>query len=165
MKVFGYNQLDILFNYYDESQSVESIGLNLKDVFPETLDIKAAKTLLTYLSAEDCSKDLWKVAKTLDWRKSNKLSKIQSKGVELHEGNIIKMGRLKMKLKTIKLNSTFKNKTKNQDKKAKEEADNPVELKDISYQLSEKTDDIAPCRFCLSSGMDDPNNPLINPCL
>jgi hypothetical protein len=36
--------------------------------------------------------------------------------------------------------------------------------RDISVQISENSDDIPPCRICLSNVMEDKDNPLINPC-
>lgn len=170
--MYSYNQLEVILNYFEDSHLVEAVDVNLQQVFKGCRTIESAKAQLNFLGVESFSKDLWKVAKTLDWRKSNKLSKIESKGVEIQEGNIIKMGRLKMKLKKAELgNNNHKRKdnhNKNKNGNVEEIEDNEMPIdhnKDISFQVSDKTDDIPPCRFCLSNVMDDQNNPLINPCL
>jgi len=89
------------------------------------------------------------VAKTLDWRKHNKNYRVESKGVEIHEGNIIKMGRLKMRLMKIKLaesevHQAIVNKKSNNVPKFVSEEEAPVDIKDISYVMSDQSEEIPP---------------------
>jgi hypothetical protein len=158
LKLYSYNQLEIILNYFEENQNLQDVDANLHQVFEGCKNIKSAKSELKFLGFEDFSKDLWKVAKSLDWRKSSKHSKVEWNGVEVKEGNIIKMGRLKMKLIGIQLSNVAKSEHQI------DEEDEVDHNKDISFQISEKNDEIPPCRFCLSNVMDDQNNPLINPC-
>jgi hypothetical protein len=165
--ILTYNQVLLILNYFDESEILKDIDSDLQEIFKGCRTISDAKIQLEYLNSEAFSKDLWKVAKTLDWKRSSKKnSKIENKGVEIVEGNIIKMGRLKMKLKKVKLHfDSFKEQATVEAKnKVTDEEDKEVDIKDISYQISDKTDEIPPCRICLSNVMDDQNNPLINPC-
>lgn len=59
------------------------------------------------------------------------------------------MGRLKMKLKQAKLfNDKAKEPDNNEAKiKINLEEEKGIDVKDISYVISEKSDDIAPCRI------------------
>lgn len=161
-----YNQVLLILNYFGDSQLLKDIDIDLQEIFKGWGSVSDARAQLEYLGSEAFSKDLWKVAKTLDWKRSSRRSsKIENKGVEIIEGNIIKMGRLKMKLKQAKLfNDKAKEPDNNEAKiKINLEEEKGIDVKDISYVISEKSDDIAPCRIWLSNVMDDQNNPLINP--
>ncbi|CAI2362210.1 unnamed protein product [Moneuplotes crassus] len=169
LNIYSYNQLEVILNYFDDNLSLTEIDLQLGSLFEGCVDVKEAKDLLKFLSAEPFSKDLWKVAKTLDWRKNYRSFKLVSKGVEIFKGNIIKMGRLKMRLMDMKLqghNAIEKSKERvlSYQIPALSEEDGPVDVRDISIEASELSEEIPPCRFCLSNVMDDKNNPLINPC-
>lgn len=163
--MYSYNQLTVILDYFSGIQPLSLIDGNLKQVFQGCEVVNDAKQQLLYLGCENFSKDLWKVAKTLDWRKSSKLSKIETKGVEIVEGNIIKMGRLKLKAKTMQLTATGDKKNNGNNKAIVNQDDEAIDPnQDISVQFSERTDDIPPCRFCLSNEMDNASNPLVNPC-
>lgn len=96
MKVYSFHQLNSILDYFGEAAFIKNVDLNLQSVFANLDTIKQAKRWLDYLGWENFSKDLWKVAKTLEWRKSSKYAKTTVKGVELSEGDIVKMGRLKV---------------------------------------------------------------------
>ncbi|CAI2362209.1 unnamed protein product [Moneuplotes crassus] len=169
LNIYSYNQLEVILNYFDDNLSLAEIDLQLGSLFEGCVDVKEAKDLLKFLGAEPFSKDLWKVAKTLDWRKNYRSFKLVSKGVEIFKGNIIKMGRLKMRLMDMKLqghNAIEKSKERvlSYQIPALSEEDGPIDVRDISIEASELSEEIPPCRFCLSNVMDDKNNPLINPC-
>ena len=167
INIYSYNQLEVILNYFDDSKVLREVNFQLANVFNNCKFVRDAKDLLKFFDAEGFSKDLWKVAKTLNWLKNNKAFRIETKGVELEEGNIIKMGRLKMRLKTIKLPANFdqdnQKAKENSTLLAKENEEDPVDVKDISYVISDQTDEISPWRFWLSNVMENQNNPLINP--
>ena len=163
MKLYSYNQLEAILGYFEPENRLEEIDENLQKLFINCEYVHQAQQMLEDLPAENFSRDLWKVAKTLDWRKvQNKRSKMESKGVEVHEGNIIKMGRLKMKLKTIKLphtNSKHAEPTTPGMRVNKQaEPDAAVDVKDVSIVLSDKNEEIPPCRICLSCSVDAGKN-------
>jgi len=138
----------VILNYFDDSKVLREVNFQLANVFNNCKFVRDAKDLLKFFDAEGFSKDLWKVAKTLNWLKNNKAFRIETKGVELEEGNIIKMGRLKMRLKTIKLPANFdqdnQKAKENSTLLAKENEEDPVDVKDISYVISDQTDEISP---------------------
>ena len=169
LTLYSYNQLEVILNYFDNQTPLVDVDLKLYGIFQGWETVSDAKEQLEYLGAELFSKDLWRVAKTLDWRKHNKNYRVESKGVEIHEGNIIKMGRLKMRLMKIKLaesevHQVIVNKKSNYAPKFVSEEEAPVDIKDISYVMSDQSEEIPPWRFWLSNVMEDQNNPLINPC-
>ena len=128
-----------------------------------------AKKELEFLGYENFSKDIWKVAKTLEWRKTSKFSNTHSKGLQVFEGDIIKMGRLKIKLRKIHLYKYFMGSVQRETvMKTAHDVEDGEEMidheKDISFQIKHENDEIPPCRFCLSNMMDQSSNPLINPC-
>ena len=173
IKTYSYNQVSSILDYFGDSMDLESINSNLSEVFDDCSSIQQAKSQLEYLGVENFSKDLWKVAKTLSWRKSSKLSKVNVNGVKLQEGDIVKMGRLKIKLKKISLFSD-NNKSKKENHPVHHRTDTHNNYEDYAYvdhekdvslhEKSESNEEIPPCRFCLSNEMESDDNPLINPC-
>ena len=171
VKIYSYNQLYTILDYFGDTTEISTMNSNFQQVFDDCHTVKQAKKQLEYLGTENFSKDLWKVAKTLEWRKSSKFNKYDFRGVKLHEGDIIKMGRLKIKLKSIHMDSSLndgltapgapKATTQHQ-----EDIEHIIDYeKDISFQISsDKNEEIPPCRICLSNEMDEQLNPLINPC-
>lgn len=150
----------MILNYFDDNLPLTDIDLQLGSLFEGCDYVKEAKDLLKFLGAEPFSKDLWKVAKTLDWRRNYRGLKLVSQGVEIFKGNIIKMGRLKMRLMSLKLQGhSVKDKSREKELSLKipsvSEEDGPIDVRDISIDASEQSEEIPPCRFCLSNVMDD----------
>lgn len=146
LKMYSFNQLEIILDFFSDSFALGTIDSTLQNLFKDCDTVAMAKKQLKYLGVEAFSKDIWKVAKTLDWRKSNKLSRIESKGVEITEGNIIKMGRLKMKVKKIQL---FNNRHKRENVVnnqlthiGEDAADKPIDHNRIVVTMSKSRDKV-----------------------
>ena len=103
LRMYSYNQLAIILGLFPGHMEIKSVDSNLQQVFKGWETIDQAKEELFDLEVEDFSKDIWTVSKNLNWKRSVKHMKIESKDIEIKEGNIIKMGRLKMKVKKIQL--------------------------------------------------------------
>jgi len=149
LHIYSYNQLQVILDYFEDDTPLTEIDSQLCSLFAGYFKAGEAKEVLAFLGAEPFSKDLWRVAKTLDWRKAHKGSKLVSQGVEINNGNIIKMGRLKMRLMSMRLQD------QNDQIKSKEPVDlpkvpslsyedGPVDLKDVSIAMSDQSEEIPP---------------------
>ena len=184
LRVYSYNQLQIILNLFPGHKEISSVDSNLQQVFKGWESIDQAKEELLTIEVEDFSKDIWKVSKNLNWKRSIKHLKIESKDIEIKEGNIIKMGRLKLKVKKIQLSlQRNRNEQVNNmyDSEINDEIfDRPIDHnQDIILVDKEKVkvrkferkeyinikenEEIAPWRIWLSNVMDDSMNPLVNP--
>lgn len=147
--IYSYNQIEVILNYFGDDTPLPDIDGQLCSLFTGYENVREAKETLSFLGSEPFSKDLWKVAKTLDWRKVNKGSKLTSQGVEINKGNIIKMGRLKMRLMSMKLHGEPENpKSEEPEDIPKVPSlsyeDGPVDLKDVSIAMSDQSEEIPP---------------------
>lgn len=96
-------------------------------------------------------------------------------GELVQQGDIIKIGRIKFKLRKYSVPglpklTTEKSKSvrKSSSSPVKDKASRPSQMINKNFKKEifvEANEEIPPCRFCLSNEMDDDRNPLINPCL
>ena len=120
--------------------------------------------------------DIWKIARdprTMHSLKFKTKDKHQYVGEELQQGDIIKIGRIKFKLKKFWLStnsnpfSVIPNSVKHKAIAKERESIRHSALINKKYKKEvcvEKNEEIPPWRFWLSNEMDDNTNPLINPC-
>lgn len=101
LRVYSFNQLKFILELLPQDKQIEEVDSDLQQVFRECCTVQEAREDLFKLSAEPFSADIWRVAKTLDWLKLSKYRRIEAQGVEIQEGSIIKMGRMKMKVKKL----------------------------------------------------------------
>ena len=131
LRVYSFNQLKFILELLPQDKQIEEVDSDLQQVFRECCTVQEAREDLFKLSAEPFSADMvystisklmnkiiykntfwnktvnflifciWRVAKTLDWLKLSKYRRIEAQGVEIQEGSIIKMGRMKMKVKKL----------------------------------------------------------------
>lgn len=132
---------------------------------------------LDKIGVDKYCKDIWRVARDPKSLHSTKF-KIKDKnpylGELIQQGDIIKIGRIKFKLRKYTINNKPKprlepNRSTNL-KGSVMEKDNLVKHNQLIHKnykkemFVEANEEIPPCRFCLSNEMDDDSNPLINPC-
>ena len=120
-------------------------------------------------------RDIWKIARdprTMHNLRFKPKERHSYLGEELQQGDIIKIGRIKFKLKKFCLAinsnpfSVVSNAAKQKDAAKEKENIRHSALVSKSYKKEmfiEKNEEIPPCRFWLSNEMDDNTNPLINP--
>ena len=95
-------------------------------------------------------------------------------GEAIEQGDIIKIGRIKFKLRKFNLSNRSRPFSAGRRNSTNPGGFGNVELARHSCLINqnymkevnvEENEEIPPCRFCLSNEMDDETNPLINPCL
>jgi hypothetical protein len=121
-------------------------------------------------------RDIWKVArdpKTLHCTKFKIKEKHPYVGEMIQQGDIIKIGRIKFKIKKFLINPKFKvpekNSSKRKSKSFPADKDKNNRMSVLINQTNKKeifvraNEEIPPCRFCLDNEMWEETNPLINP--
>ncbi|CAI2384470.1 unnamed protein product [Moneuplotes crassus] len=159
--VYAYNQLVDIFGYLSDHIKLNDIDPQIYSLFGKCETIKEAREILDRFHVESSSKDLWKTKNAI----ATKLKKLQAKtlGCEIKEGDIVRIGRLKMKL--IKLESSVSDirdisiQNINEDSKTYSrgsfiEPGSPKKVTDKDKPI---------CRFCLSCDNPD-KDPLFNAC-
>ncbi|CAI2367498.1 unnamed protein product [Moneuplotes crassus] len=166
LNIYSFNQLLVILKYLDSIKSLQESHPELYKLFGECKDIENLKEILELVEVENSSKDLWRVTKSVNWNRSCRDDHIRSRGLKIKQGDIIKLGRLKMKLVDIQTTKDML-KSKNQCSKLDSfkslEEEIIVERDHISLRIEDEQDTLIPCRFCLSSE-SKPHDPLMNLC-
>lgn len=98
-------------------------------------------------------------------------------GERVEEGDIIKIGRVKLQMRKFNLHYQPHNRQNHQNitdinpkinskviEKEQFLRKGGIKAKNEVKEVLKESEEIPPCRFCLINEMDDQNNPLINPC-
>jgi hypothetical protein len=168
-RISSINHYDIYFKH-QEILKEKYEDLNYKDY--------GRQKYLDDVGYDKYCNNIWKVArdpKTLHNIKYKIKDKGEYLGEHIQQGDIIKIGRIKFRLRKFNLSSNGSpfvaarpNSVASPEKSQAAGAARTSNLVNKNYKKEvnvEQNEEIPPCRFCLSNEMDTDTNPLINPCM